>query len=106
MFYAGIFYFFKLHDYDNNNKLDGLELLSALTDFHEDDDVQDDKVGGKNFAQEEAVKIADELLERHDKNKDGMIDFPEFMDSKVESLMTDLDKDVEEPVNATTEQGH
>ena len=24
------FYYFKLHDYDNNNKLDGLELVSAF----------------------------------------------------------------------------
>lgn len=24
------FYYFKLHDYDNNNKLDGIELVSAF----------------------------------------------------------------------------
>ena len=31
------FHYFKLHDYDNNNYLDGLELVAALTHF---DDVK------------------------------------------------------------------
>jgi len=25
------FQYFKVHDYDNNNKLDGVEIISALT---------------------------------------------------------------------------
>ncbi len=29
------FHYFKLHDYDNNNKLDGLELAAAMTHFNE-----------------------------------------------------------------------
>lgn len=29
------FHYFKLHDYDGNNKLDGLELGAAMTHFHE-----------------------------------------------------------------------
>ena len=29
------FHYFKLHDYDNNNKLDGLELAAAMTHFHD-----------------------------------------------------------------------
>lgn len=28
------FYYFKLHDYNNDNKLDGLELTKAITHFH------------------------------------------------------------------------
>ena len=28
------FHYFKLHDYDNNNMLDGIELTSAITHFH------------------------------------------------------------------------
>ena len=31
------FHYFKLHDYDNNNKLDGLELGAAMTHYHETD---------------------------------------------------------------------
>lgn len=30
------FHYFKLHDYDNNNKLDGLELAAAMTHYHEE----------------------------------------------------------------------
>ena len=28
------FHYFKLHDYDNNNMLDGTELISAMTHYH------------------------------------------------------------------------
>lgn len=28
------FHYFKIHDYDGNNLLDGIELISALTDYH------------------------------------------------------------------------
>ncbi len=28
------FHYFKVHDYDNNNMLDGIELVSALTHYH------------------------------------------------------------------------
>lgn len=28
-----VFYFFKLHDFDGNDKLDGLELMAMLTDY-------------------------------------------------------------------------
>ena len=29
------FHYFKMHDYDNNNKLDGVEIGKALTHFHD-----------------------------------------------------------------------
>ena len=90
---TGIFYFFKFHDYDNNEKLDGLEWMQALTDFHQDDDSKDEsKEGGKVFLEHEAEAIIDELLSKHDADDDGMIDFFELMNSNVESIMTDLDK--------------
>ena len=28
------FRFFKVHDYNNDNQLDGIELIAALTDYH------------------------------------------------------------------------
>ena len=31
------FHYFKLHDYDNNNKMDGLELGAAMTHYHDTD---------------------------------------------------------------------
>ncbi|KAJ7363435.1 hypothetical protein OS493_009589 [Desmophyllum pertusum] len=94
----GIFYFFKLHDYDDNQKLDGLEWMQALTDFHQqDDDKGEFKEGGRMFLEHEAEAIVDELLTKHDMDDDGMIDFFELMNSKVNSFMTDLDKGGEVP---------
>ena len=28
------FHYFKIHDYDQNSRLDGIELIAALTDYH------------------------------------------------------------------------
>ena len=28
------FHYFKLHDYDNNNQLDGIEIGNAMTHYH------------------------------------------------------------------------
>ena len=102
IFLTGIFYFFKFHDYDDNQKLDGLEWMQALTDFHEEDDKKDEfKEGGKMFLEHEAEAIVDELLSKHDKNDDGMIDFIELMNQNVNSFMTELDKPA--PEDAGTE---
>lgn len=30
------FHYFKLHDFDNNNLLDGLEIVKALTHMHDE----------------------------------------------------------------------
>ena len=38
------FHYFKLHDYDNNNKLDGLELAAAMTHYHESGPDENHKV--------------------------------------------------------------
>ena len=65
--------------------------MRALTDFHADDD-HDDKAAGKNFLEHEAESIIDELLEKHDRNEDGYIDYVELMNTKIDSLMTELDK--------------
>lgn len=91
-FSTGIFYFFKFHDYDDNQKLDGLEWMQALTDFHQDDNQVEFKEGGKVFLEHEAEAIVDELLSKHDKDDDGMIDYFELMNTNVESFMTELDK--------------
>jgi hypothetical protein len=50
------FYFFKVHDTDNNNNLDGLEMIKAALHRHGDDDVKDIKeelthITSKNLSQ-------------------------------------------------------
>merc|ERR1712212_1025710 len=92
------FHYFKMHDSDGNNKLDGLELVKSLIHWH-DEANHDPKSGrpapeAKIFADEELKNMIDPILDRwkcsvisieknifcsDDKNKDGFIDYPEFI---------------------------
>merc|ERR1712215_570596 len=80
--------YFKKHDSDNNMKLDGLELLKAISGMEEDDHHHDDE--DAESAEEEAedkpglnihemIPIVDSILEEDDKDKDGYINWPEFI---------------------------
>ena len=72
------FHYFKLHDYDHNNKLDGIELMNAMTHYHDEDS------DGKNphYTDDEMGHMIDQILEEDDLNKDGYIDYPEFVASQ------------------------
>jgi len=77
------FHYFKMHDSDGNNKLDGLELVKSLIHWH-DEANHDPKSGqappeAKIFKDEELKNMIDPILESDDKNKDGFIDYPEFI---------------------------
>ncbi|XP_070182011.1 lymphotoxin beta receptor inhibitor-like isoform X3 [Littorina saxatilis] len=102
------FHYFKMHDYDNNNKLDGVEIGKALTHFHDDheggDDDPDKQPHGVNndggSEQEESAPTArpaaherafiddtiehlvDDVLLTHDRDDDGYIEYFEFRTSK------------------------
>ena len=74
-------HYFKLHDYDNNNKLDGLELIQALTHYHHDEDDGEGQEGGSKqhqMSEKEMEELIDPILEEEDDNNDGYIDYPEF----------------------------
>ncbi|XP_072047682.1 multiple coagulation factor deficiency protein 2 homolog [Amphiura filiformis] len=71
-------HYFKLHDYDNNNKLDGLELIQALTHYHHDDDDHEGGDKKKKMTEKEMEELIDPILEEEDENGDGYIDYPEF----------------------------
>ncbi|NP_001161617.1 NSCDNSF-like protein precursor [Saccoglossus kowalevskii] len=68
------FHYFKMHDYDNNNKLDGIELVSAMTHYHKEDEGDD----APPLSEAEMEEMIDQILQEDDGNKDGYIDFPEF----------------------------
>ncbi|KAI5711827.1 hypothetical protein M8J76_014175 [Diaphorina citri] len=79
------FHYFKMHDADNNNKLDGCELIKSLIHWHEHGQ-KDPHTGEptkapepKVFSDEELVKLIDPILNMDDINKDGYIDYPEFI---------------------------
>jgi hypothetical protein len=82
------FHYFKLHDYDNNNMLDGLELVAALTHFedsnsHQDDEAQDDNQEkeediANTYSDEDIISMVDQVLDQEDANKDGLVSYAEF----------------------------
>ncbi|XP_060571078.1 multiple coagulation factor deficiency protein 2 homolog [Ruditapes philippinarum] len=75
------FHYFKLHDYDGNNKLDGTEITKAITHFHEDETSTQEKKAfdQKVFSDEEISNIVDMVLKEDDLNGDGYIEYVEFV---------------------------
>ncbi|ESO87699.1 hypothetical protein LOTGIDRAFT_127350 [Lottia gigantea] len=70
------FHYFKMHDYDGDNKLDGVEIGKALTHFH--DETRTEEANAKVFSDEEISNIVDEVLKENDVNNDGYIEYFEF----------------------------
>ncbi|XP_069810601.1 multiple coagulation factor deficiency protein 2 [Dendropsophus ebraccatus] len=70
-------HYFKMHDYDGNNLLDGLELATAISHVH--------KEGGNDHSQgpseQELINLIDDVLRDDDINNDGYIDYAEFAKS-------------------------
>ncbi|XP_070172384.1 lymphotoxin beta receptor inhibitor [Polyergus mexicanus] len=75
------FHYFKMHDADNNNKLDGCELIKSLIHWHEQDNVEGTQ-RNKLFNDEELVQLIDPILSMDDSNNDGYIDYPEFIQAQ------------------------
>ncbi|CAL1539076.1 unnamed protein product [Lymnaea stagnalis] len=73
------FHYFKLHDYDNNNKLDGVEIGKALTHFHDGDNDVADSSQERPYSDDEMESIIDSALRSEDLNNDGYVEYPEFM---------------------------
>ena len=74
------FHYFKLHDHDNNNKLDGLELGAAMTHFHEmSDEEADVPPSGIAMEDDELSNLVDLILKEDDLNDDGYVDYYEFV---------------------------
>uniref|UniRef100_A0A672TAF3 Multiple coagulation factor deficiency 2 n=1 Tax=Sinocyclocheilus grahami TaxID=75366 RepID=A0A672TAF3_SINGR len=65
-------HYFKMHDYDGNNLLDGLELATAITHVHRE--VND----SQPMKEEDLINLIDDVLRDDDKNNDGYIDYAEF----------------------------
>ncbi|XP_031549173.1 multiple coagulation factor deficiency protein 2 homolog [Actinia tenebrosa] len=71
------FHYFKLHDYDGNNKLDGIELMNAMTHYHDEEDNST-----TTYTDDQLSSMIDQILGEDDTNKDGYIDYPEFIASQ------------------------
>ncbi|XP_034369731.1 multiple coagulation factor deficiency protein 2 [Arvicanthis niloticus] len=70
-------YYFKMHDYDGNSLLDGLELSTAITHVHKEEGNEQ----APAMSEDELISIIDGVLRDDDKNNDGYIDYAEFAKS-------------------------
>lgn len=70
-------HYFKMHDYDGNNLLDGLELATAITHVHKEEQGED----SAPMREEDLMNLIDGVLKDDDKNNDGYIDYAEFAKS-------------------------
>ncbi|XP_059215338.1 multiple coagulation factor deficiency protein 2 isoform X2 [Centropristis striata] len=70
-------HYFKMHDYDGNNLLDGLELATAITHVHKEERGED----SQPMKEEDLITLIDDVLRDDDKNNDGYIDYAEFAKS-------------------------
>ncbi|XP_020602174.1 multiple coagulation factor deficiency protein 2-like [Orbicella faveolata] len=71
--------FFLMHDFDNNNKLDGLEIFQGFS--HHDHSEDEGHHESDSFNEDDMAEFVDTILEDQDRNDDGYIDYPEFMAS-------------------------
>jgi len=77
------FYYFRLHDTNKDNRLDGLEVIAAFDHVH-DDELYDDAVNGRNtteaqrLSDEELITLVDDVLRDEDTDNDGFISYEEF----------------------------
>ena len=92
------FHYFRLHDFDQNNLLDGLEVFKALVHEHEHGSEEGGEDGGREPKQnfDDIVEMIDkvstvcgskgdlymksafQVLEQDDANKDGFLSYSEF----------------------------
>uniref|UniRef100_A0A182K634 EF-hand domain-containing protein n=1 Tax=Anopheles christyi TaxID=43041 RepID=A0A182K634_9DIPT len=74
------FYYFKLHDSDNNDNLDGLEMLHAATHHHSKSDGQ---LHGIDRASTHNVddQVIDDFIEFADTDKNGLLNYPEYINA-------------------------
>lgn len=68
-----------MHDYDNNSKLDGLELLQSFS--HHEHSQHEDQEHASQSREDDVVSFVDLVLQDSDLNDDGYIDFLEFATS-------------------------
>ncbi|XP_015840742.1 multiple coagulation factor deficiency protein 2 homolog isoform X2 [Tribolium castaneum] len=68
------FHYFKMHDADNNNKLDGCELIKSLIHWHGKRDI----VSAPLFDDDTITQLVDQILQLMDRNIDGFVDYGEY----------------------------
>ncbi|CAL4122479.1 unnamed protein product [Meganyctiphanes norvegica] len=91
------YHYFKIHDFDENKQLDGLEILSAISHIHDDDEDDDAHDAMMNLPPQERrvlmahrkakrdedfqyyIDLIDNMFDGSDRNKDGLLSYPEYV---------------------------
>ncbi|XP_037869652.1 multiple coagulation factor deficiency protein 2 homolog isoform X3 [Bombyx mori] len=83
------FHYFKMHDADNNNKLDGCELIKSLIHWHG----QVDK-NYRVYTDDQLEAVLEQALKHTDLNNDGYVDYSEyrFNDYKAKKARQSIEK--------------
>ncbi|CAC5405703.1 MCFD2 [Mytilus coruscus] len=89
------FHYFRLHDTNNDTKLDGLEIMSALSHIQHMFEIQPHEKQGKTEAEIQKLQaerkagslqyfadVIDNVLKDDDFNHDGYISYPEYMSAR------------------------
>lgn len=76
------FYYFKLHDLDDNNNLDGLEMLNAAK-HHQHEGIQKLQQNGKIEDDEngmnQIIEVIDDFIEFADLDQNGYLNYAEYI---------------------------
>ncbi|XP_046976166.1 multiple coagulation factor deficiency protein 2 homolog isoform X2 [Vanessa cardui] len=76
------FHYFKMHDADNNNKLDGCELIKSLIHWH--DQVDANRTA---YTDGQIEAVLEKALTHADLNNDGYIDYLEYRISMIKGKL-------------------
>nr|CAD2143780.1 unnamed protein product [Meloidogyne enterolobii] len=71
------FHYFNMHDLDKNGKLDGIELIKAISHYHEENSAQQNAPPVPDESQLETM--IDTIIKDDDFDGDGYIDYGEFL---------------------------
>uniref|UniRef100_A0A0M3JHM4 Multiple coagulation factor deficiency protein 2 (inferred by orthology to a human protein) n=1 Tax=Anisakis simplex TaxID=6269 RepID=A0A0M3JHM4_ANISI len=75
------FHYFNIHDLDKNGNLDGIELIKAITHFHQENPAAGHQGNAPPPLPSEAEleQMIDSILQEDDFDRDGRISYAEFL---------------------------
>uniref|UniRef100_H2YV23 EF-hand domain-containing protein n=1 Tax=Ciona savignyi TaxID=51511 RepID=H2YV23_CIOSA len=73
------FHYFRQHDYDNDETLDGNEIVSSILHHAESSEDSAEHTDYRKFTDDQLATIIDDVLRYQDRNNDGKLDFHEYI---------------------------
>lgn len=73
------FHYFKLHDFDNNSKLDGLEILKAIQHTVHETGADENEHEGSETQFQYFIDLIDQVLAEDDQDNDGFLSYGEYV---------------------------